>query len=130
MDQETLKILQVEVHLYGALARYGGDRATKSHARLEVQLAIGAKMRDLLDFLTIPADMKGLTFINAVLSDMPGLLADLDVELHDRDRVGIFSKVYAWPLQYRAGAIMTPQLKKVLGELDGAALQHSPKRLK
>ncbi len=108
MNQEAPNRLQVEVHLYGALVRYGGDEGAKSHARLEVGLSTGAKIKDLLDFLCIPPTEKGLTFVNAVLSDMPGLSADLDVELDDGARMGIFSKGYIWPFQYRTGARTTP----------------------
>jgi len=124
-----MKSIHVEVHLYGPLASYGGDQATKSHARLEVYLTAGAKMRDLLNSIGIPPSKKGLTFVNAVLSDMPGLSADLDVELHDGDRVGIFSKGYIWPFQYRMGARRTPELEKSMQKLGSGALRHSPRKL-
>ncbi len=31
MPPEASERIKVEVHLYGSLARYGGDRATKSY---------------------------------------------------------------------------------------------------
>lgn len=39
---------------------------------------------------------------------MPGLAADLDLELADGDRVGIFHTKSMWPVQYRFGAAVTP----------------------
>ena len=119
------KPIQVEVWLYGSLVPYGGDQAEATFAHLYIDLKAGARMRDLIDYLGVPQAEKGITFINAVLSDMPGLSADLDVELHDGDRIGMFATTHMWPYQYRSGARMTPELEKALREQGDAAMRHS-----
>ncbi len=123
MPQEASERIKVEVHLYGSLARYGGDRATKSYARLKVELTARSKMKDLLNFLGISPSKRGLTFINHVLANLPGLSADLDMELNDLDRIGLFSVKSVWPVQYRLGARTTPELEASLRQLGSSALR-------
>ena len=123
MPQEASERIKVEVHLYGSLARYGGDRATKSYARIQVELTARSKMKDLLNFLGIPPSERGLTFVNHVLSNLPGLSADMDMELNDLDRIGMFSIKYVWPFQYRLGARTTPELEESLRQLGSSALR-------
>ncbi len=122
--------IQIKVHLYGALAEYGGPEATKHNAQLEIRLPTGSKISDLLNSMGIPPARKGLTFINGVLSDMPGLSADLETALQDGDRVGMFSIGYIWPFQYRHGARMTAELKKSLNDVEGDPVRHSYRKLK
>jgi hypothetical protein len=86
--------ITVDVGLYGSLARHGGG---KHYATLKVELPDGARMKDLLAHLGVADDEKGITFINAILCDMPGLQADREDELHDGDHVGIFSTTHMWP---------------------------------
>ncbi len=117
--------IQVDVWLYGSLVAYGGDQSEQTFAHLALNLPEGAKIKDLLDQLGIPPAEKGITFINAVLADMPGLSADREVELKDGDRIGMFATTYTWPYQYRAGARMTPELEEVLREQGDAAMRHS-----
>ena len=123
MPQEASERIKVKVHLYGSLARYGGDRATKSYAGLQVELTARSKMKDLLNFLGIPPSERGLTFVNHVLANLPGLSADIDLELNDLDRIGMFSANYIWPFQYRHGASTTPELEESLRQLGGSALR-------
>jgi len=117
--------IQVEIWLYGSLAPYGGDQAEATFAHLYLDLKAGDKMRDLLNLLGVPQAEKGITFINAVLADMPGLSADLDVQFYDGDRIGMFPTTHMWPYQYRSGARMTPELEKALREQGDAAMRHS-----
>ncbi len=123
MPPEASERIKVEVHLYGSLARYGGDRATKSYASLQVELTARSKMKDLLNFLGIPPSERGLTFVNHVLANLPGLSADMDMELNDLDRIGMFSVKYVWPFQYRLGARTTPELEESLRQRGSSALR-------
>lgn len=116
---------KIEVWLYASLAKYGGDKAEGTFAHLYVEMPDGAIMQDLLDILGLPPEEKGITFINSVLSDMPGLAADRQCTLKDGDRVGIFPTVHVWPYQYRFGAKMTPELERVLREREGGGMHHN-----
>ena len=117
--------MRLEVWLYGPLARYGRDASQVSYAQLHLEVPDGARMRDLLARLGIPLEEKGITFVNAQLTDMPGLAADLDLELADGDRVGIFHTKSIWPFQYRFGAAASPVLQERLKRR--GALHHSYK---
>lgn len=107
-------MIKLEVWLYGPLAKYAGDRSQGSYAQLEMEMPDGARMHDLLEQLGLSLEEKGFTFINAQLTDLPGLGAGLNHELHDGDRVGIFHKVSMWPFQYRLGASTSPELMEVM----------------
>lgn len=71
-------------------------------------------MRDLMERLGIPLEQKGITFVNGDLTDMPGLNADLERELRDGDRVGLFHEKSMWPFQYRNGAGTSPELMQAM----------------
>ncbi|MFH1122039.1 MAG: MoaD/ThiS family protein, partial [Pseudomonadota bacterium] len=94
----------VDVWLYGALARYGGDRQQQSFANMQLSLPDGSTLAALLTCLGIPNEERGITFINGQLSAMPGLQPDLGYILRDGDRVGLFDPKSMWPFQYRHGA--------------------------
>ena len=68
--------MEIDLWLYGPLARYAGATNQGSHAHVQFSLADGATVADLLKKLGIPEDEKGITFVNAQLSDMPGMAAD------------------------------------------------------
>ena len=106
--------IQVEVWLYGPLARYGGEAARKSHAKLELQLPVGSRVRDLLDHLGMPTEERGITFINGDLSAMPELQPDLDHILENNDRVAFFHLKSMWPAQYRHGAALAPGMARAM----------------
>jgi hypothetical protein len=112
MSLQTSSI-QVNVSLYGSLARIAGGRYV---GQTTVELRAGACKKDLLAQLGIPAEEKGYLFINAVLCDVPGLTTDGLDPLQDGDHVGIFSKTYMWPYQYRDGVKMSEELRKALQE--------------
>lgn len=57
---------------------------------LQVCLEERSVIRDLLAHLGIPTEKRGVTFINAKLSAMPGLQPDLDYVLKNNDRVAFF----------------------------------------
>ena len=102
--------IQVEVWLYGPLARYAGDQSQGSYAELHLDMPAGSTMRDLLDHLGLPIEEKGITFINGSLAALPGLEADQEVVLREGDRVGISHRQSMWPYQYRFGASQTSSL--------------------
>jgi hypothetical protein len=118
-------VKKIDVWLYGPLAKYGGDQSQGAFAHLYVELPAEAKMKDLLEVLGLPQEEKGITFINSILADMPGLSADLECMLKDGDHVGIFSSTHMWPYQYRSGAHVTPELEQILRERDDSGLRHS-----
>jgi hypothetical protein len=107
-------VIILEVWLYGPLARYGGATDRGSFALLEPRLPDGSRMRDLLDFLSLPSEERGITFVNGVLTAMPGVQPDLDHEFKDGDRVGIFHLKSMWPFQYRDRVALGPGLARRL----------------
>ncbi len=123
MEESTIRL---EVWLYGPLARYAGEKSQGSHAQLSMEVPEGTTMRDLLARLGLPADEKGITFINGQLTDMPGLGADLDWRFKQADRVGIFHRQSMWPFQYRFGASVSPGLTEASRERGAGAIYHSP----
>lgn len=108
----------LDVWLYGALARYGGNANQGSFAHLEVHLPAGSTMADLLARLGLPTEERGITFISGQLSAMPRLQPDLGHVLRDGDRVGIFDPKSMWPFQYRHGAMMTAEMAAAMAEKD------------
>jgi len=114
--------MQVEVWLYGPLARYRGGN---SYAQVLLDLPEGTTIGQLLEKLGIPNEERGITFLNRQLSAMPGLYPDLEVELHDGDRVGIFHKRSMWPFQYRYGAAAHESMRKALQGREKGGIHHS-----
>ena len=114
----------IDVWLYGALARYGGDAQQGSFANLLVRLPSQSTMTDLFSALKLPTEERGITFISGQLSAMPGLQPDLDHVLRDGDRVGLFDPKSMWPFQYRHGAAMVEELARAMPTVD-AALHHT-----
>jgi hypothetical protein len=117
--------MKVEVWLYGPLARYARDASQGSHARLDVELPEGATVGELVRLLQIPAEERGITFVNGNLAALPGLHADLDLGLQAGDRVGIFHKRSMWPFQYRFGARTTPELQEAFRDRDDRGVRHA-----
>jgi len=119
-------MIDIEVWLYGPLSAYAPSGRGPGHARFHLQAPDATRMRDLLSILKIPPDEKGITFVNGQLTDMPGLHADDELELHAGDRVGIFHTNSMWPFQYRFGASISPALQRAMLEQEGGALRHAP----
>ena len=109
----------IDVALYGKLSRLLGGKfvATK-----KIQLPEGAKIKDLYTRIGIIPEETTYVFVNAVLSDMPGMNVALEDDLHDGDHVGVFSQGYVWPYQYRDGSVFSERLQAALAERD--ALHH------
>lgn len=120
--------VKVDVWLYGALARYGGERQQQSFANVQISLPDGSALASLLAYLGMPAEERGITFINGQLSAMPGLQPDLGHVLHDGDRVGLFDPKSMWPFQYRHGAAMTDEMARTMASEKDDGLHHSYKK--
>jgi len=106
-------MLKINLTLYGDIARFGGG---KHIATLDLNLLPGTSIGDLLQELSLPPSERGYLFINAVLSDAPGLYASKDEPLRDNDHVGIFSIRHMWPYQYRDGIHMSDSLTKAMAD--------------
>ena len=115
----------VDVWLYGDLKRYGGKAAEDSFANLQVDLAEGSTVSDLLTALNMPTGERGITFISGQLSAMPGLQPDLGHILRENDRVGFFDLRSMWPFQYRHGASMTEEMRRAMDGGKDHGLHHT-----
>lgn len=114
--------MELDVHLYGRLARYGGSEDNIA-AQLTVPLPDGATVSDLLTALGMPTEERGITFVNGNLSAMPGLQPDLDHALADGDRVAFFHTDSMWPFQYRHDVAAVDEFKTALNAREDGGLQ-------
>jgi hypothetical protein len=117
--------INIEVWLYGPIAKYAGEKSQDSFAELHLDLPAGSTMQDLLDLLGLPPEEKGITFINGSLAALPGLDSDREVVLQDGDRVGISHRNSMWPHQYRFGAASTPQLTEEFHQRRDLGIRHA-----
>ncbi|MBU0705346.1 MAG: MoaD/ThiS family protein [Chloroflexi bacterium] len=115
----------IEVWLYGPVAQYAGEASQGSHAHLDLEMPEGSTVGDLIRRLGIPAEERGITFVNGSLAALPGLEADLDLVLRDGDRVGISHRKSMWPMQYRFGAQITPQLEETFRRRGDRGVHHA-----
>jgi hypothetical protein len=120
MNATTESWIEVNVSLYGSLAKLGGGRHV---AQINVRLPSGSCKADLINHLGVPQNERGYLFINAVLCDVPGLTTESTEPLHDGDHIGIFSSDRLWPYQYRDGVRMSEELKKAMQGF--GAMHHS-----
>ncbi len=117
--------MEVEVWLYGPLAKYGGDQSRGSYAQLHLRLEEGSTIANLLERLGLPPEEKGITFVNGDLAALPGLATDLAMVLHAGDRVGISHRKSMWPMQYRFGASLTEEVKEEFRSRDDRGIRHA-----
>ncbi len=117
--------IKVDTWLYGELAKYGGEPGQASYANLQVVLDDGSTISDLLDKLSMPTELRGITFINGNLSALPGIQPDLNHELMNGDRVGFFHLKSMWPYQYRSGAAAIAELSTALSARPDRGVSHS-----
>jgi hypothetical protein len=115
----------VEVWLYGPLARYAGEKSQGSYAELHLDLPRGSTMQDLFELLQLPAEERGITFVNGSLAALPGLDADRSVALQAGDRVGISHNKSMWPFQYRFGASQTQEIRETFRERPDRGVHHA-----
>ena len=117
--------INVEVWLYGPIARYAGEKSQGSFAELHPDLPAGSTVQDLMDLLELPPEEKGITFINGSLAALPGLDSDRKVVLKDGDRVGISHRRSMWPFQYRFGASQTSEIGETFRERSDRGIHHA-----
>jgi hypothetical protein len=129
LSVETTKMIQIELWLYGPLARYAGEQSNGSYAQLNLDLPANTTMRDLLDRFSIPHEDRGITFINGKLAALPGLDADLEIVLNDGDRVGISHNKSMWPFQYRFGASQTKEVQETFRQRKDRGIHHAYTKL-
>ncbi len=82
-------------------------------------------MADLLSYLEMPTEERGITFVNGELSAMPGLQPDMGHVLHDGDRVAFFHLKSMWPFQYRHGVPMISEMAEVMLDSEDQGLHHA-----
>lgn len=122
-------MIQIELWLYGPLARHAGEQSQGSYAQLNLDLPANTTMQDLLDRFSIPPEDRGITFINGKLAALPGLNADLEIVLNDGDRVGISHKKSMWPFQYRFGASQTNEVQETFRRRKDRGIHHAYTKL-
>jgi sulfur carrier protein ThiS len=123
-----MTMILLDVWLYGDLARYGGQAQKGGFANPKVELPEGSTMRDLLEYLQMPTEERGITFINGDLSAMPNMQPDLDHALRDNDRVAFFHLRSMWPFQYRHGIAMAKELTEAMHTSENQGLHHTYKK--
>lgn len=121
----TTNQINLDVWLYGELARYGGEDHQPGYANIKVSLPQGSTIQTLLTTLNLPSEERGITFINGNLSAMPGVQPDLDHLLNDGDRVAFFHLRSMWPFQYRFGISMTDEMTHSLTDREDKGLHHA-----
>jgi hypothetical protein len=124
-EEDDVLEMHLDVWLYGALARFGGDANQGSFANLRLNLPEGSTISDLLAYLKLPTAERGITFISGQLSAMPGLQPDLGHVLLDGDRVGLFDPKSMWPFQYRDGAAMVEEMREATRGGKDQSLHHT-----
>ena len=115
----------IDTWLYGDLARFARASDQGSYANLQVTLAEGSSVKNLLEKLDMPTEERGITFINGDLSALPGVQPDLDHVLQDGDRVAFFHLRSMWPYQYRQGVTMVSELSSALNARTDQGMQHT-----
>ncbi len=110
----------VNVAIYGKISKLFGG---KHIVTLDVPIPPDFHLGDLLTKIKIPMEETSFIFLDAVLCDVPGLNIDHNEQLWDGAHVGIFSRGYMWPYQYRDGVPMSESLKQALAK--HGAMHHS-----
>ena len=88
-------------------------------------MPVGSTLADLLAYLRMPTEKRGITFINGDLSAMVGIQNDLGHPLQDGDRVAFFHLNAMWPFQYRLGAAMTGEMRDAMLKSKDQGMYHS-----
>ena len=117
--------ITVEIWLYGPLARHAGKASQGSYAQLNLELPAGSTVGDIIHQWEISSEERGITFVNGNLAALPGLEADLDLVLQNGDRVGISHRKSMWPMQYRFGAQVTPELEERFRQREDRGVHHA-----
>jgi hypothetical protein len=127
LEEDRLAEIILDVWLYGALGRFGGNPDETVFANVKPCLPAGSSIQQLLDSLGMPTEERGITFINGELSAMPGMQPDLNHELKDGDRIAFFHLKSMWPFQYRHGVKMIGEMSEAMNESKDQGLHHAYK---
>ena len=120
--------IDLDVWLYGDLARFAGEFSQGSFANLRLSLPVGTTIGGLLAKLRMSTEERGFTFINGNLSAMPGIQTDLKHQLKTGDRIAFFHLQSMWPFQYRHGVAVTKEINEALQKGSNQALHHTYKK--
>jgi hypothetical protein len=120
--------IDLDVWLYGDLARFAGEFSQGSFANLRLSLPVGTTIGGLLAKLRMSTEERGFTFINGNLSAMPGIQTDLKHQLKTGDRIAFFHLQSMWPFQYRHGVAVTKEINEALQKSSNQALHHTYKK--
>jgi molybdopterin converting factor small subunit len=120
--------IDLDVWLYGDLARFAREFSQGSFANLRLSLPVGTTIGDLLAKLRMSTEERGFTFINGNLSAMPGIQTDLKHQLKTGDRIAFFHLQSMWPFQYRHGVAVTKEINEALQKSSNQALHHTYKK--
>lgn len=123
-----MEAMNIDVWLYGGLARFAGEASQGSYANLKLTVPTGTTVGDLLAQLQMATEERGFTFINGNLSAMPGMQTDLKHELKNKDRIAFFHLQSMWPFQYRHGVSATQEINEALNKSMDQALHHTYKK--
>lgn len=112
LRSEEVRInIKLDIWLYGGLRVYAKNANQIGFAHMEAEVPEGFCMRDLLAFLNMPTEARGITFVNGNLSALSGFQPDLGHIFQDGDRIAMFDLKSMWPFQYRNGAAMTEEMR-------------------
>jgi sulfur carrier protein ThiS len=125
LEEDKMADIKVDTWLYGILGKYGGDENERIFANVKVPLQENSTISDLLAYLKMPTEERGITFINGDLSAMVGMQPDLNHVLKDNDRVAFFHLVAMWPFQYRLGISMADELTDAMLASKDMGIHHS-----
>ncbi len=125
LEGDNVADILVDTWLYGEMALFGGEARQGSYAHLQMSLPERSTVNDLLACLNMPTQERGITFINGLLSAMPGLQPDLEHILCHNDRVAFFDHRGMWPFQYRHGAAAIPEMATAMQASSDHGLHHS-----
>lgn len=124
-EADEMANIIVDTWLYGNIAKFGGDENERIFANIKISLPEKSTLSDLLTYLKMPTEERGITFINGDLSAMVGLQPDLNHVLNDNDRVAFFHLNAMWPFQYRMGIKMSDEMTDAMVSSKDMGIHHS-----
>jgi hypothetical protein len=106
--------ITVSVTLFGELVCYGNQTKTVNYTTFDVKLPTGSALKDLLAYLLMCTNERGITYINGLVSALPDIQPDLDYVLQKNDHVAMLPAHKIWQIQQRSSLLMTAQMSAAL----------------
>lgn len=106
--------ITVSITLFGELVCYGNQTKPASYTTFDVKLPVGSALKDLLAYLLMCTNERGITYINGLVSAMPDIQPDLDYVLQKNDHVAMLPAQKVWQIQQRSSLLMTAQMSAAL----------------